>query len=566
MRCLLSAADVIQYYNEAMYVGVRRGEALGEEKMSRGASLLAAANILMLTTIASRILGYLRDVLIFAKFGQNSLTDAYNAAFSIPDFLYMILVGGALSSAFIPVFSSYLARGQESEGWRVLSIVFNWIMLLLAIGVALGLAFAPQLVDWLVPGFDDVTKAMTVNLTRIMFFQVIFMCLSGISTGILQSYKNFVAPAVGSVLYNLGIILGGVFLATPIEHYFPGYGIAGFSVGVVLGAMLNFLVQFVAICRLGIHYSFSFDFRHPGVRELLALIVPVFIGLAASQFNLFVNQNLASTLDEGLVSALRAAQRLMQLPITLFGITVGIAFFPTMTQLAAQDQLGEFKNTVMMGLRTVLFVTIPASFGLAALSEPVIRFMYEFREGAFTAEDTAETAYALVFYTIGIFAYAAIHTLSRAFYALKDTKKPVTVAVLSIVVNVLLSIVLVRYMAQGGLALAYSIAGVFNMVVLIVLLNCKVGDIGTAALWRSLAKTTLISCVMGVVVRGLTQVAESLLPLDNKLWQLAELGLVIAVGMAVYAALALLWRMPEAEQIIGILRRKFGRRRRRAAS
>lgn len=566
MGCLLSAADVIQYYNEAMYVGVRRGEALGEEKMSRGASLLAAANILMLTTIASRILGYLRDVLIFAKFGQNSLTDAYNAAFSIPDFLYMILVGGALSSAFIPVFSSYLARGQESEGWRVLSIVFNWIMLLLAIGVALGLAFAPQLVDWLVPGFDDATKTMTVNLTRIMFFQVIFMCLSGISTGILQSYKNFVAPAVGSVLYNLGIILGGVFLAAPIEHYFPGYGIAGFSVGVVLGAMLNFLVQFVAICRLGIRYSFSLDLRHPGVRELLALIVPVFIGLAASQFNLFVNQNLASTLDEGLVSALRAAQRLMQLPITLFGITVGIAFFPTMTQLAARDQLGEFKNTVMMGLRTVLFVTIPASFGLAALSEPVIRFMYEFREGAFTAEDTAETAYALVFYTIGIFAYAAIHTLSRAFYALKDTKKPVTVAVLSIVVNVLLSIVLVRYMAQGGLALAYSIAGVFNMVVLIMLLNRKVGDIGTAALWRSLGKTTLISCVMGVVVWGSNRIVESLLPLDNKLWQLIELGLIIAVGIAVYAALALLWRMPEAEQIIGILRRKFGRRRRRAVS
>lgn len=539
---------------------------MGDEKMSRGSSLLAAANILMLTTIASRILGYLRDVLIFAKFGQNNLTDAYNAAFSIPDFLYMILVGGALSSAFIPVFSSYLARGQEADGWRVLSIVFNWIMLFLAVGVAFGLAFAPQLVDWLVPGFDDMTKEMTVNLTRIMFFQVIFMCLSGISTGILQSYKNFVAPAIGSVLYNLGIILGGVLLAAPIEHYFPGYGIAGFSVGVVLGAIMNFVVQFAAICRLGIRYSFSFDLRHPGVRELLTLIVPVFIGLAASQFNLFVNQNLASTLEEGLVSALRAAQRLMQLPITLFGITVGIAFFPTMTQLAAREEIADFKDTVMMGLRTVLFVTIPASFGLAALSVPVIRFMYEFRSGAFTADDTAETAYAMVFYTIGIFAYAAIHTLSRAFYALKDTKKPVTVAVLSIVVNVLLSILLVRYMAQGGLALAYSIAGIFNMVVLIVLLNCKVGDIGTAALWRSLGKTTLISAVMGAIVWWLAHLAEVWLPLDNKLVQLLELGLIIAVGIAVYAALALLCKMPEAEQIIRILRRKLGRRKHRAVN
>ena len=534
---------------------------MSEEKTGSKASLLAAANILMLTTIASRILGYLRDVLIFAKFGQNELTDAYNAAFSIPDFLYMILVGGALSSAFIPVFSGYLARNQEDEGWKVLSIIFNWIMLFLCVGVVFGITFAPQLVNWLVPGFDEATKQMTVNLTRIMFFQVIFMCLSGISTGILQSYKNFTAPAIGSVLYNLGIILGGVLLAAPIERFFPGYGIAGFSVGVVLGAMLNFAVQFAAILKLGVRYSFSMDLHHPGVRELLVLIVPVFIGLAASQFNLFVNQNLASELSEGLVSALRAAQRLMQLPITLFGITVGIAFFPTMTQLAAKMQLDEFKSTVMMGLRTVIFVTIPASFGLAALAKPIIRFMYEFKSGAFTAEDTEETAYALVFYTIGVFAYAAIHTLSRAFYALKNTRTPVAVAVLSIVVNILLSVLLVDYMAQGGLALAYSIAGIFNMVVLIVLLNMSVGDIGSWALVKSVGQTIGISAVMGGAVWLLVHYAEQYLPLQSKLGQLVEICAAIGVGVGVYAALALLLKMPEAEQIMRILKRKFNRRK-----
>ncbi len=528
---------------------------------SSGTTLLAAANLLMPSTIASRILGYLRDVLIFAKFGQNNLTDAYNAAFSIPDFLYMILVGGALSSAFIPVFSSYLARNQEAEGWRVLSIIFNWIMLLLILGVTFGVIFAPQLVDVLVPGFDPGTKTLTVNLTRIMFVQVIFMCLSGISTGILHSYKNFTAPALGSVLYNLGIILGGLLLAAPIEHYFPGYGIAGFSVGVVLGAMLNFAVQAVALLRLGMRYSFSLDLRHPGVQELLALIVPVFIGLGASQFNLFVNQNLASGLAEGLVSALRAAQRLMQLPITLFGITVGIAFFPTMTQLAAQEKWDNFKATLIMGVRTVVFVTIPASFGLAALSEPVIRFMYEFRSGAFTAEDTKQTAYALVFYTIGIFAYAAIHTLSRAFYALKDTKKPVAVAVLSIVVNVVLSIVLVRYMAQGGLALAYSVAGIFNMVVLIVLLNWQVGDIGSWGLVKSTVQTTLISLLMGGAVWLLTRFWELYLPVSGKLAQLAEIVAAMALGMGLFMFLAVIWKMPEAEQLLGILRRKFNRKK-----
>lgn len=527
---------------------------------SGAANLMAAANILMLTTIASRVLGYLRDVLIFAQFGQNNLTDAYNAAFSIPDFLYMILVGGALSSAFIPVFSSYLAKNQEDEGWRVLSIIFNWIMLLLVIGVVAGITFAPTLVDLLVPGYSPETKAMTVNLTRIMFFQVIFMCLSGISTGILQSYKNFTAPAIGSVLYNLGIIVGGLLLASPIEHYFPGYGIAAFSVGVVLGAMLNFAVQFSALVKLGIRYSFSFNYRHPGVHELVMLIVPVFIGLAASQFNLFVNQNLASSLDEGLVSALRSAQRLMQLPITLFGITVGVAFFPTMTEMAAKLQLEEFKQTVVMGIRTVIFVTVPASCGLAALSKQVIRFMYEFSGGAFGAEDTDNTAYALVFYTIGVFGYAAIHTLSRAFYALKDTKTPVSVAVLSIAVNVVLSILLVGPMAQGGLALAYSIAGIFNMVVLIVLLNRSIGDIGSGALFKSTCQTIAISLVMGGVVWGLTALLENALPVHTKLAQLVEIVLAIAVGAGFYAKLSLMLKMPEAEQCMRIINRKLHRR------
>lgn len=534
---------------------------MAENRAKGAVTLMAAANILMMTTIASRVLGYLRDVLIFAQFGQNSLTDAYNAAFSIPDFLYMILVGGALSSAFIPVFSSYLAKNQEDEGWRVLSIIFNWIMLLLIIGVVLGISFAPTLVDWLVPGYAPETKLMTVNLTRIMFFQVIFMCLSGISTGILQSYKNFTAPAIGSVLYNLGIILGGLLLAAPIERMFPGYGIAGFSVGVVLGAMLNFLVQFVALLKLGIHYSFSFNLRHPGVQELIALIVPVFIGLAASQFNLFVNQNLASGLDEGLVSALRQAQRLMQLPITLFGITVGVAFFPTMTEMAAKLQLDEFKQTVVMGIRTVIFVTIPASCGLAALSRQVIRFMYEFSGGAFGAEDTDNTAYALVFYTIGVFAYAAIHTLSRAFYALKDTKTPVSIAVLSIAVNVALSIMLVGPMAQGGLALAYSIAGIFNMLVLIVLLNRSIGDIGSRALLVSTCQTIGISLVMGGAVWALVQGMEMWLPVHTKLAQLVEIIVAIGAGVGLYAALALALKMPEAEQCMRIINRKLHRRK-----
>ncbi len=531
------------------------------EKLDKKANttVLQAANLLMITMVTSRVLGYLRDVIIFARFGQNRLTDAYNAAFSVPDVLYMLLVGGALSSAFIPVFSSYLAKNQEEKGWRSVSIIFNWIMILLVIGVALGMIFAPQLVDLLVPGFDPATKVMTVNLTRVMFVQVIFMSLSGITMGILHSYKRFTAPAIGSVLYNLGTIVGGLVLAAPIEHFFPGYGIAAFSVGVVLGAMLNFAVQLHALLKVGIQYHLCFDLKDEGVRELILLIVPVFIGLAASQLNLFVNQNLASGLSEGMVAALRMAQRLMQVPISIFGITVGVAFFPTMTALAAQKNIPEYKSSLMMGLRTVIFITIPASVGIAILREPIIRFMYEFSGGKFTAADTIQTGQALLFYTFGIFAYAAIHMLSRAFYALKDTKTPVWAAVLSIVVNVALSIVLVGPMRQGGLALAYSIAGIVNMVVLMYLLTKKVGHIGGRKFTLSFLQTLGVSLVMGALVGCVMFGFEQFLPMTSKMLQVVELALCVALGIVAYAVISLKLKMPEAEQVMNIFRRKFKR-------
>jgi putative peptidoglycan lipid II flippase len=525
--------------------------------------VLHAANILMIAMLLSRLLGYVRDIIILATFGQNSYTDAYNAAFSVPDTLYMLLVGGALSAAFIPIFSSYIARNQEQQGWKSVSIIFNWIMLLMVIGVTLGIIFAPAFVDILVPGFDAQTKQLTICLTRIMFIQVIFMCFSGISTGLLQSYKNFTAPALGSVLYNVGIIIGGLLLMKPIEHFFPGYGIAGFSIGVVLGAFLNFFVQFRALLKIGINYQFSFDTKDEGFRELIILIIPVLIGLGAQQLNLFVNQNLASGLSPGLLTALRNAQRIMQVPISIFGIAVGVAVFPTMTGLAATEKIKEFKETLIMGIRTVIFVTIPASVGIAVLSTPIIRLLYEYSGGNFTAENTAQTAYALTFYCIGIFAYSAVHTLSRSFYALKDTRTPVWCAVISIVGNIIFSLLLVNVMQQGGLALAYSIAGILNMAVLLFLLHRKIGAFGGKALVTSVIKTIAIAAVMGVIVYAVSFIFENFLFVEYKVMQIIEILISIAIGVLVYAFISLKLKMPEAEQAMGIFKRKFGRRSKR---
>ena len=227
--------------------------------MSAGTRIVRAAGIIMVAMVLSRIIGYVRDMVIYFRFGQNNLTDAYNAAFSIPDFLYYLLVGGALSSAFIPVFSGYIATNKEEDGWHVASTIFNIIMILMVCGIGLGMVFAPAL-RILVPGFTPENIALTVTMTRIMFIQAFFMALNGITMGILNSYHHFLAPAVGSVLYNLGIITVGLLLS-------PYLGITGFAVGVVTGAALNFAVQVPVLLKIGLRYRPVLDLNHPGVKK-----------------------------------------------------------------------------------------------------------------------------------------------------------------------------------------------------------------------------------------------------------------------------------------------------------
>ncbi|MCR6544949.1 murein biosynthesis integral membrane protein MurJ [Dehalobacterium formicoaceticum] len=528
--------------------------------MSQNNRVVKAAGFLMVTMVVSRILGYLRDIIIYAQYGQNRITDAYNAAFSIPDFLYMLLVGGALSSSFIPVFSGYIATQREEEGWQVASVVITLIMMLLGIGIFLGFIFTPELILLLVPGFDPAAMELTVTLTRIILLQVIFMALSGISMGILNSYKIFTPSAIGSVLYNLGIIVCGVLFGKWIESIWPGYGIAGFSIGVVLGAMANFAVQVPALLRIGFRFKPNFNIFHPGVVRLVKLMVPVLIGLSISQINLFVNQNLASSLPAGGIAALNTAQRLMQLPVGIFAIAIAVAVFPTLTEQAAKREREAFKKTFSLGLRSVIFITLPCAVGLAVLRVPIIRFMFEFDNGKFTHQDTLATAYALLYYCIGLFAYSAIHVVSRAFYALQNTMIPVFVGALAIAANITLSILLVGPMAQGGLALAYSLAGILNMLILLWMLRKKIGAMNGRQMIRSFGQTLLASSIMGIACFYTARFCVMIWGVETKLAQLLQLSLSIGVGIVVFAVFAIVFRMEESELVLGILRRKLRRK------
>ncbi|MDD4550455.1 MAG: murein biosynthesis integral membrane protein MurJ [Syntrophomonadaceae bacterium] len=513
-----------------------------------GKRVAKAAVLLMITVIISRILGYGREVALYTIFGQNYITDAYRAAFSIPDFIYMLLVGGALSSAFIPIFSACLATDREEEGWKSASIVFNYVILLLVVLIALAYLYTRPLINLLAPGLPPDYISMAVDLTHIMFAQTFFMALNGFAMGILNSYNNFAAPALGSLVYNLVIIVVGVALVDQI-------GIAAFSYGVVLGAILNFVVQIPALRRVGMKYYFNFDYKDTGFHQIMILMVPVLAGLGVVQLNLFVTQNLSSGLGSGTISALNLAQRIMNLPIGIFAVSIATAVFPTLTALTARGELDMFKRTGSLGLRAIFLVSIPASLGLIAIGEPLISLL--FQQGEFTASMVTATNEALIYYCIGLFAYSAIQVLNRGFYALKDTLTPVIAAALTIAFNIILSIQLSGSMGHKGLALAYSLAGFVNVIVLMIVLRKKVGKVGGIKIVTSFVIATGASLVMYGVVKFSTNFLLSRLILASKLNLLISVGTGICLGVLVYGVIIYLFKLEESELLLRMVRKRL---------
>ncbi|MEN6348527.1 MAG: murein biosynthesis integral membrane protein MurJ [Syntrophomonas sp.] len=514
-----------------------------------GKRVATAAVILMVTVILSRVLGYGREVALYTLFELNYMTDAYRAAFSIPDFIYTLLVGGALSSAFIPVFSSYLATGREDEAWRSASIVFNYTVLLLLILIALAYLYTRPLINILVPGLPPYYSTLAVHLTHIMFAQTFFMALNGLAMGVLNSNHHFLAPALGSLLYNAVIIVVGVALVKQL-------GIAAFSYGVVLGAVLNFVVQIPALRRIGLKYYFSWDFRNEGFNQIMMLMVPVLAGLGAVQLGLFVTQNLASGLAPGSISALALAQRLMNLPLGIFAVSIAVAVFPTMTSLTARGELEMFKRTTSLGIRAVFLLTVPASLGLMAIGEPLIKLLFE--QGKFTAGAVSITNQALFYYCLGLFAYSSIQVLNRSFYALKDTLTPVVAAIVTIAFNILVSLKLVGPMGHRGLALAYSLAGILSLLFLISVFRKKVGQIGGSKIAGSFAISLGASLAMYLVVRLVTYRLLDILDLgSSKMNLLFGVGGGMAVGVVVYTFIVYLFKLEETELVLGMIRKRF---------
>lgn len=526
-------------------------EAQASQGSSRraGASVVVTASLILLVgNLASRVLGWVRLAVIGAEFGTSRQLDAYFAAFRIPDTIFQLVVAGTLFTAFIPVFVTYRAREDEAEAWRVASSVVNLVVLALAVISFVMALLAPLFVPLVAPGFDPATTALTVRLTRLMLLSPFFIGLGAVVSAILNGYDEFAIPALAPLVYNLAIILAAVFLA-------PLLGVEALAVGVAAGALGHLLVQLPRLRRFSGRYELKIRLWHPGVREVARLMAPRTLGLAATQANFIISTVLASTLPIGSVTSFNYAFQLSQVPVALVGVSVAIALFPTLSRAAAVGRADEVRRQVAASLRIMFFVAAPLTVVLVVLHEPTTAVFYQY--GAFGAPAARATADALLYFSLALVAHAWVQVVARAFYALHDSRTPVTWAVVAVVANVILMLWLVGPMGVSGLALALSGSSVIEVLGLLWQLHRRLGSINAPAIVRAALLASVASAAAGLVMLAGLRLVTSLAPglLAGTLVRIVMLAGLVGSGGLVYIIVSRLLRIEELPWIWQLLRR-----------
>jgi putative peptidoglycan lipid II flippase len=451
----------------------------------------------------------------------------------------------------MPVFNSKLAQDDEDGAWKSANTFITVSIIFIIAFNIIGITFAPYFIPIVAPGLSHNVQAfpLTVNLTRVMFTAVTFTVLAGLAGGILNSYKSFTIPAFGPVLYNVGIIAGTLLLSKSL-------GIYGIAIGVVFGAVLNLSVMLPNFRKVGSRFRLALDFKDEGYKKMLMLMGPAFIGLSFSQVNLVVNQSIASVLSEGSITALRYSNRIILLPLGIFATSIALTVFPTLNTLIAKKEYDKFKSTMSLGLRAILFITIPSALGMIFLNVPIVRLL--FKIGKFSEQDVQITAYALAFYSIGVIGQSAVQIVTRCYYSMQDTITPVKIGGLMVLANIVLNLFFVRFsqLALGGIALSYSITSVLNVVLLYWYLSKKLNGLPTPEIISATVKAFIASLVMGFVAAFVVHTAEAWLGTASKLSQLIEVGLACCAGALVFFIIAYALKMPELHYMLNMLKRK----------
>ena len=511
--------------------------------------------------MTSRILGLVRDQVLAALFGAGSAMDAYNVAFRIPNLLRDLFAEGAMSAAFVPTFTRHLTSSGKDSAWRLSNHVINALAVITGLLVLLGIVFAEPLVRLMTDNdytSDPVKLALTVQLARVMLPTLTFIARAAALMGMLNSLHHFFIPALSPAMFNVVTIA----CAFGVVPFMPALGIepiVAIAAGTLLGGVAQLALQWPALRSEGFRYRPRLDWTDEGLRRVLMLMGPGTVGLAATQVNVLVNTALATGEGTGAVSWLNYAFRLMYLPIGLFGVSIATATLPAVSRHSAQNDRTSVRNTVVDGMSLMLMLNVPATVGLIVLGVPIVRLLFE--HGKFIPADTLATAAALQFYALGLVGYSVVRIATPTFYANGRNRTPVTVSVVTVLVNAALNVALVRVLGFRGLALGTSIAALFNAATLLYLLRPHLGGLNGPRLLASVSRIVVASAAMGVAAAASYSALASWLPSHAIVVQIVRLAAAIGFALAVLAGAAWLLRIREFNEAVALVARRLRRTR-----
>ncbi|MFL6373644.1 MAG: murein biosynthesis integral membrane protein MurJ [Pyrinomonadaceae bacterium] len=549
--------------------------------VTKQTSVARSAGIVSIAVMFSRVIGLIRETVFAYFFGAGFLYDAYVVAFRIPNVLRDLFAEGALSVAFVKVFTDYQIHKSEKEAWHLAGLVINALAVVMSVICIIGVLFSRQFVNLVADGFSPEKAALATTLTEIMFPFILLVALAAVAMGVLNTKGVFGIPASASTVFNIVSIIvglalaywlsGGGWLGNADKNAIPSsnaqWAIIGMAIGTLIGGASQFLMQVPSLYKVGFRFVWGLSLRDEGLRRVMALMTPAILGTSAVQINVLINTYFVSSI-EGAQGWLSYSFRLMQFPIGLFGVAVGTAAVPVLSRMASEGRIKDFRDTLSSSINLVFLMTIPAACGLIVLGQPIIRLIYE--HGKFDATATSMTALALGGYSIGLAGYAAIKVLSPAFYAMNDAKTPMIIAIASIAVNALASYFFRDWLSHygvtpetphgyghAGVALATSCVALVNFAALVLFMRRKIKRLNGREVGTSFLRIALASVLMSAVCYACNYLMFVELGTKSMLVKLAEAFVPIAVGGAVFVILAKLLGVKELDQAYGAFRRKF---------
>ena len=522
--------------------------------MSENVKVAKAAGIVGSATLASRVMGYVRDMVMSWAFGTGLAADAFYVAYRIPNLLRELLAEGSMSAAFIPVFTETLTKESKESALHLANAVFARLLVILIVLTSLGMIFAPFIVKAIAWGWkfdaDRDKFLLAATLTRMMFPYLLFIGLAALAMGMLNSLRSFLTPALSPVMLNVmtisAVVLSMQFLSRPIM---------GVAVGVVLGGLFQFLIQVPGLKKQGMMMRPEFRPTHPGVKKIGLLALPVFLSSSVNQLNIFIGTIFASFLATGSIAYLFYGMRFIHFPLGIFGIAIATAVLPTMSVQAARREMTEFRETLSFGLRLVFSIMFPAMAGLITLRVPIVNLLLQ--HGHFDRASTLGVASALLYYAVGLWSFAGVRIVAQAFYSLQDTKTPVKIAILALFTNIACSTAFILWtpLAHGGLALAASLASMLNISLLTIQLRKKIGRIDARRILSSLIKIIPTSIVMGMIGWWISRNPVWELG-GNTLFKTGLLGGGMIVSLLFYIVAMWTLKSEELDFIWGMVKRK----------